>query len=41
MSGGHFDYQQYRIDTIAKEILDIIRENGDGYEDYIINTVII
>lgn len=31
MSGGHFDYQQYRIDAIADEILDVIRENEDGY----------
>jgi hypothetical protein len=34
MSGGHFDYEQYRINTIADSILDIIRENEDGYEDY-------
>lgn len=34
MSGGHFDYEQYRIDTIADSILDIIRQNEDGYEDY-------
>ena len=34
MSGGHFDYQQYRIDTIAEEILDIIRENEEGYESF-------
>ena len=33
MSGGHFDYQQFRIDTIADEILDVIRENEEGYED--------
>ena len=32
MSGGHFDYQQYRIDAIAEEILDVIRENEEGYE---------
>ncbi len=34
MSGGHFDYQQYRINTIADEILDEIRKNEEGYEDY-------
>jgi hypothetical protein len=31
MSGGHFDYQQFRIDNVANEILDVIRENEDGY----------
>lgn len=34
MSGGHFDYQQYRIDDIAEEILDEIRNNEEGYDDY-------
>ncbi|MEA4918712.1 hypothetical protein SDC9_108347 [bioreactor metagenome] len=34
MSGGHFDYQQYRIDTIAEEILEIIRENKEGYDSF-------
>ncbi len=34
MSGGHFDYQQYRIDAIAEEIFDEIRKNEEGYDDY-------
>lgn len=34
MSGGRFDYEQYRINTIADSILEIIRQNEDGYEDY-------
>lgn len=34
MSGGHFDYQQYRIDAIAEEILDEIRKNEEGYEHF-------
>lgn len=34
MSGGHFDYQQYRINAIADELLDEIRKNEEGYEDY-------
>ncbi len=31
MSGGRFDYQQFRIDSITNEILEVIRENEDGY----------
>lgn len=27
MSGGHFDYGQYRIDQIAEDIAQIIRNN--------------
>lgn len=27
MSGGHFDYDQYRIDQIAEDISQIIRNN--------------
>lgn len=27
MSGGHFDYNQYRIDQIAEDIAQIIRNN--------------
>lgn len=27
MSGGHFDYQQYRISDIAEEIRNIIKNN--------------
>lgn len=27
MSGGHFDYDQYRIDQIAEDIAQIIRNN--------------
>jgi hypothetical protein len=29
MSGGHFQYQQYRIEDIAVEIDEIIRSNDD------------
>ena len=29
MSGGHFDYQQYRIEDIATEIHEIIARNND------------
>lgn len=27
MSGGHFDYDQYKIDQIAEDIAQIIRDN--------------
>jgi len=29
MSGGHFEYQQYRLENIALEIESLIRSNGD------------
>lgn len=29
MSGGHFDYQQYRIEEIAEEVEQLIRTNDD------------
>lgn len=29
MSGGHFDYQQYRIEDIATEIDELISHNDD------------
>ena len=29
MSGGHFDYQQYRITDIADEVERLIRDNED------------
>ena len=29
MSGGHFDYQQYRIDVIAEEIDEVIVSNDN------------
>ena len=29
MSGGHFDYQQYRFEDIAEEIEKVIRENDN------------
>jgi hypothetical protein len=29
MSGGHFQYQQYRIEDIAVEIYEIIESNDD------------
>ncbi len=32
MSGGHFDYQQYRIDAIAEKIFDEIRNNEEEYD---------
>ena len=31
MSGGHFDYIQYRITDAAEEIRSIIAENSYGY----------
>ncbi|NCO32055.1 hypothetical protein GW891_04755 [bacterium] len=40
MSGGHFDYNQYKIEEIANEIQDIINNNGKniinsfGYDQY-------
>jgi hypothetical protein len=29
MSGGHFDYQQYRIEYISVEIDEVIKSNDD------------
>ena len=29
MSGGHFDYDQYRIDRIAADVDQLIRTNDD------------
>jgi nicotinic acid mononucleotide adenylyltransferase len=29
MSGGHFEYQQYRIEDIAKSIEELIKSNDD------------
>lgn len=29
MSGGHFDYQQYRIGQIADQVEQLIRSNND------------
>jgi hypothetical protein len=29
MSGGHFDYEQYRINDIALEIYEVIESNDD------------
>ena len=33
MSGGHFDYDQYRIDQIAEDISQIIRNNKNEERD--------
>lgn len=33
MSGGHFDYDQYRIDGIANEVEQIILKNGNNQHD--------
>lgn len=33
MSGGHFNYDQYRIDQIAEDIAQIIRNNKNGDVD--------
>jgi hypothetical protein len=30
MSGGYFNYNQYRITDIAEQIKEIIRDNEDG-----------
>lgn len=34
MSGGHFDYQQYRLKDIANEIESLIDSNEDSSLDY-------
>jgi len=33
MSGGHFDYQQYRIGDITQEVEELIASNNDGSID--------
>jgi len=33
MSGGHFEYQQYRIEDIAAEIEELIKSNNDERKD--------
>lgn len=33
MSGGHFDYQQYRIEYIAVEIDELIKHKEDEIGD--------
>ena len=33
MSGGHFDYQQYRIEDIARDIEELIGSNDDDSKD--------
>jgi len=32
MSGGHFDYAQYRIRDIAESVLELIEKNGNKIE---------
>jgi len=32
MSGGHFEYQQYRLHDIASQIKELIASNDDEYE---------
>ena len=32
MSGGHFEYQQYRLHDIASQIKELIESNDDEYE---------
>jgi hypothetical protein len=34
MSGGKFDYMQYQFDSVASEILEIIRDNEKGWDGY-------
>lgn len=34
MSGGHFDYQQYRIHDIATSIQELIDNNAPGKDEY-------
>lgn len=34
MSGGRFQYQQFRIEDIAVEIDEIISSNDDGLHEY-------
>lgn len=33
MSGGHFDYQQYRIENIAESIEDLVLNNDNDEKD--------
>ena len=33
MSGGHFDYQQYRLHDIAQSITELIESNDDTAKD--------
>lgn len=33
MSGGHFDYNQYKIGYIADEVEELIRKNGSEEKD--------
>ena len=33
MSGGHFDYVQYRITTAAEQVAELIREVENAVED--------
>ena len=39
MSGGHFDYNQYRIDDIADETQRVIKENPNREEPYSYMTI--
>ena len=34
MSGGHFDYKQYRIEDIAEEIDNLIASNDERSREY-------
>ena len=36
MSGGHFDYNQYRIEDVAREIEEIIEKNPYDYSPEIL-----
>lgn len=39
MSGGHFDYNQYRIDEIADEVRRVIKRNPDVDSPYSQKTI--
>ena len=36
MSGGHFEYNQYRIDDIADQIDRLVERNGKDEDEYAI-----
>ncbi len=35
MSGGYFDYQQFRFDSVADDLVKEIGINEKGYKDYV------
>jgi len=39
MSGGHFNYQQYRLHDIAQQITELIESNDDATKDQYGDTI--